>query len=97
MRLVESRQRRVRQQNDENAKREGCNRGGAPTDKSPILGHAQVTGEAAERVKMDLDRVIGEACEECNSEADIDACDDVNVDHTTEDAAIRETCICNVG
>jgi hypothetical protein len=42
---------------------------------------------------MDLDRVIGEACEEYNGKANVKARDDVNVYHATEDAAIRETSI----
>jgi hypothetical protein len=40
---------------------------------------------------MDFDRMIGETCEECHGEANVDARDDlVDVDHATEDAAIRE-------
>ena len=42
---------------------------------------------------MDFDRVIGESCEECDGEANIDTCDDINIDHTAEDAAIGEACV----
>ena len=41
---------------------------------------------------MDLYRMIGEACVELEGETIIGACDNVNVDHTTKFAAMRETC-----
>ncbi len=93
MRLGEIRQRWVRQQNDKVTERESFDRRGAPIDQTPILSHAQVSGETAERVEMDLDRVVGEACEECDGKAKIDTRDDIDIDHTTKDAATRETCV----
>ncbi len=41
---------------------------------------------------MKLEGVIGETCEERDSEADVDARHTVNVDHTAEDTAIGESC-----
>jgi hypothetical protein len=40
---------------------------------------------------MNLDGMIGKACEKRDGETDIDASNNVDVDYTTEDAAIRET------
>jgi hypothetical protein len=41
---------------------------------------------------MNLDRMVGETCEERDCKTKIDARDDLNVDHATGNAAVRESC-----
>ena len=63
---------------------------GAPIDESPVLGTAEIATDVLQSEVVLLGRVLGEARQEGDGVADVDAGDDVGVDQFAEKCTIGE-------